>query len=242
MGFNNDIHCGNFSSSEIVRLVGSRKVRETYIAERNMERRLGRVLKKDFSSRDTSWGHLMEYWGFGLLPTSYSLISDKTIVSPIVSSWVGSPDAVNNTEPKAICDIKGLQLKALCEMIDAWKKGGITEVRENTESGEKFYWQEVSNACLWGARVGEIILVCPYKSQLDDVRAAASRYDGPDPGRFSWVPFADDEALPYLLDDGDYYKNITVMRFDIPSIDKCKVHDSVVAAAKELKNYSPIPA
>jgi hypothetical protein len=233
MGFNNDIHCGNFSSSEMVRLMGTKKVRETYIAERNMERRLGRVLRKDFSSRDTSWGHLMEYWGFGLLPTSYSLISDKTIVSPIVSSWVGSPDAVNNTDPKAICDIKGLQLKAFCEIVDAWKKGGIQEVRENTDSGDKFYYQIVSNACLMGAKVGELILICPYESQLDDVRAACIKYDGPDPGRFSWFANAVNDQLPYLPDDG-YYQNINIMRFDIPSTDKCAVFDRVKESVSQL--------
>lgn len=233
MGFNNDIHCGNFSSSEMVRLMGSKKVRETYIKERNMERRLGRVLKNDFSSRDTSWGHLMEYWGFGLLPTSYSLISDKTIVSPIIEAWVGSPDAVNNTEPKAVCDIKGLQLKAFCEMVDAWKKGGIQAVREETECGEKFYWQITSNACLVGAKVGELILICPYESQLFDVKAACVKYDGPDPGRFTWFANAADDQLSYLP-DGGYYKNINIMRFDIPALDKCKVHDQVVASAKEL--------
>jgi hypothetical protein len=239
MGMNDELHFGNFSSSEIVRLMGSKKVRETYIHEKNMERRLGRVLKKDFSSRDTSWGHLMEYWGFGQLPTSYSLISDVTMVSGIIKEWVGSPDAVNNTEPKAICDIKGLQLKAFCEMVDAWVKGGIQEVRDKTDSGEKFYWQITSNACLTGAKVGEIILICPYKSELDDVRSAANKYDGPDPGRFSWVPFKQDEELPYLM-DGGYYKNKNIMRFDIPATDKCLLHDRITEAAKELVQIKPL--
>jgi hypothetical protein len=126
-----------------------------------------------------------------------------------------------------------LQLKAHCEIIDAWKKGGIKEVREQTDSGEKFYWQIVSNSCLYGAKVGELILIAPYESQLDDVRAACIKYDGPDPGRFSWFSNATNDQLPYLLDDG-YYQNINILRFDIPPIDKCKAHDMVVASAKEL--------
>lgn len=233
MGLNNELHFGNFSSSEIVRLCGSKKVRETYIKEKNIERRLGRVLKKDFTSEATSWGHLMEYWGFGLLDTSYSLISLKTLRHDKVKSWVGTPDAINNPDPKAVCDIKGLQLKNFCEMVDAWHKGGIAKIREDCEDGEKYYYQIVSGGCLTGCKYGELILVCPYLSQLDDVRAAASRYDGPDPGRFARFPFKSDDELPYLP-DGGHYKNINVFRFEIPSADKCFLYDRVVEASKEL--------
>jgi hypothetical protein len=233
MGMNDELHFGNFSSSEIYRLAGSKKVRETYIAEKNIERRLGRVLRKDFTSWDMEWGHLIEYWGFGLLDMSYSLISDKTVRHPTVSYWVGSPDAINNLEVKAVGDIKGLQLKAFCEMVDAWHKGGIQAVRDNTDSGEKFYWQLVSNACLTSCKLAELILICPYESQLDDVRAAAIKYDGPDPGRFSRFAMAMNNQMAYLP-DGGHYKNINIFQFDIPATDKCLIHDRVIEASKEL--------
>lgn len=230
------IRCGNFTSSDIVRLCGSKKVRETYIHEKNIERRLGRVLKNEYTSQAMAWGHLIEYWGYPLLGKNYSLVSLKTLQHPTVKSWLGTPDALNNLEPKAVADIKGLELKNFCDMVDAGNKGGIAKIREDCEDGEKFYYQIVSNACLTGSKYGELILICPYQSQLDDVRAAASRYDGPDPGRFERFPFKSDDQLTYLP-DGGYYKNINIFRFEIPSQDKCLLHDRVVESSKELIEF-----
>lgn len=243
MGFNSALHCGNFSSSEIVRLTGTKKVRETYISEKNLERRLGRGLRKDFYSKDTSWGHLIEYWVLRKkIGTEYSLSSLETITHPKVPGWVGSPDALKHIEnKKTVCDVKGLQLKAFCEMIDAFEKGGINEVRDQCESGEKFYQQLVSNACITGVGYGELILACPYQSELELIKHLAIEYDGPDPGRFKWIAYAFDDELAYLPDDG-HYKNMNFFSFPIPAEDKMKLHDQVVSAIKELtpiKNLIP---
>lgn len=232
------MHCGNFSSSEIIRLTGTRKVRETYIYEKNIERKLGRVLKSDFSTKETSWGHLMELRAFTLLGTEYSLVSDKTIAHPTVEGWVGSPDAIKHEEEKTVCDIKGLQLKGFCEMVDAFEKG-IGEVRAQCDSGEKFYQQLVSNACITACKHGELILYCPYQSELEAIRQLAIDYDGPDPGRFKWIAYADDEALPYLPDGGNY-QNINKLKFEIPFMDKQALHEKVVEAVKELKTFIPV--
>lgn len=229
---NNDIHCGNFSSSDIVRLTGTKKVRDTYIHEKNIERKLGRVLKNQFSTKETSWGHLMELRAFRLLGTEYSLISDKTIVHPSVKYWVGSPDAIKYEKDKTVCDIKGLQLKAFCDMVDAFEKG-IEEVRIECESGEKFYQQLVSNACLAGCKYGELILYCPYQSELEAIRQLAIDYDGPDPGRFKWIAYASDDELTYLP-DGGFYQNMNKLRFEIPSDDKIALHERVTSSGDLL--------
>jgi hypothetical protein len=232
---NKEIHCGNFSSSDIVRLCGTKKVRETYIQEKNIERKLGRVLKNDFSSKDTSWGHLMEIRAFSLLGTEYSLVSNETIPHPKVKGWVGSPDALKYVEKKkdTVCDIKGLQLKNFCTMVDAFELGGIQKVREVCDDGDKFYYQIVSNACITLCNYGELILYCPYQSELDAIRKLSGDYDGPDAWRFKRFQFAEDGELPYLI-DGGYYKNLNAFRFEIPLKDKLFVHDRVVEATKEL--------
>lgn len=235
MGFNVEMHLGNFSSSEIIRLCGTAKARETYIREKNLERKLGRSLNKDFRSKDTSWGHLVEYWVLKTkLGTEYSQNSLETVKHPTVDCWVGSPDAMKHIiGMKTVCDIKGLQLKGFCEMVDAFQKGGIQEVISETDSGEKFYLQIVSNGCITSTSNGELILACPYKSELDEIRHLAMNYDGPDPGRFEWIAFADDEELPYLP-DGGHYKNLNFLQFPLPADHRLKVHNSVVSAAKEL--------
>lgn len=240
MGFNSEMHCGNFSSSDIFKLLGSKKVRETYIHEKSIERKLGRVLKSDFSSRAVSWGHLMEYETFHKqLGTEYSLISTVTVAHPTVDGWVGSPDCHKYFEAtKGVCDIKGLQLKSFCDIVDAWERGKIQEVRNQAEDGEKFYQQIVSNACITGCQIGELILRCPYKSELDAIRNLVNNgYDGPDPGRFKWIGFAEDDELAYLPDNG-YYKNLYRFAFPIPSEDKIKLHNAVAAAVKELPQFT----
>jgi hypothetical protein len=245
MGMNSEMHCGNFSSSEIVALTSNGKTKGsfgkpyyTYIEERNTERELGRVLKNDFSSKDIAWGHLMEIRAFKLLETKYSLISDKTIRHPTISCWIGSPDAVVERE-SVVGDIKGLQLKAFCQMVKAWEKGGIEAVRNETESGEKFFWQIVSNACLTLMKYGELILYLPYQSELDAIRTLANTYDGPNAWMFKRFAFATDEELPYLL-PGGRFKNLYKMRFEIPFLDKQFLHNRVVEAEKELIEFKPL--
>jgi hypothetical protein len=229
---NNDIHCGNFSSSEIVRLTGTKKVMETYVHEKNLERKLGRVLKTQITTKDISWGQLMELRAFTLLPTEYSLVSDKTIVHPSVKYWVGSPDAIKHEKDKIVCDIKGLQLKGFCDVVDAFENG-IDAVRKKTDSGEKFYQQLVSNACITGCKYGELILYCPYESELEAIRQLAIDYDGPDPGRFKWIAYAADDELAYLP-DGGFYQNINKLKFEIPPNDKISLHQRVTEAGELL--------
>jgi hypothetical protein len=236
MGFNVEMHLGNFSSSDIVRLCGTKKVRDTYIQEKNTERKLGRSLNKDFYSRDTSWGHLIEYWVLQKkLGTEYALTSLDTLRHPTVNCWVGSPDALKHLiGVETVCDVKALQLKAFCEMVDAFEKGGIQEVRNETDAGEKFYKQIVSNGCITGVNHGELILACPYKSELDEIRHIVNNDDNlPNPERFKWIAFAHDDELAYLP-DGGHYKNLNFFQFPLPADDRMKLHDIVVEASNQL--------
>jgi hypothetical protein len=263
---NNPLRVGNFTSSGIVALTskGTRPMETleliahkkqfpksqkkniecwpgpgalTYIAERNMERRLGRSLTQPSNARPLVWGNLLERRAFKLLDTSYVLVSQETIQHSRLKSWTGSPDGFNSDKGKtAVIDIKcPITLKSFCQFVDAWKKGGISEIREAHEDGEKYYWQLVSNACLTKCKFAELIIYMPYKSELDAIRHMAEGV--PD---CYWIMSSQDDELPWLP-DGGHYKNLNVMRFEIPVEDKKLLGHYVSEASKMLVEFSPIP-
>jgi hypothetical protein len=244
----NQDRVGNFTSSKIVALLsmGSREMTEdelaahknanpksrkktieswpgkaalTYIDEKKMERRLGRSLSTEVNARATSWGSLVESRVFDLLGLEYSLTSKETIVHPDYPFWAGSPDAEKrNTAPDFKCP---LTLKSFCQLVDPIYNGltgmdAINAVRETHEDGETYYWQIVSNACIKGYQFGELIVYMPYLAELLEIKEMARR-DGS--GKYKWIEYAEFDELPYLLPNG-YYKNLNVIRFEIPKADK----------------------
>lgn len=234
-----NIRNGNFTSSEIVALTKKDKSGKgfgapalTYIEECNMERRLGRSLTDEISARATSWGKLVENRVHDILGIDYKLCSTETLSHPTVDFWKGSPDAIHFFEAShldAACDFKcPLTLKSFCQLVDAFKKGGMDEVRSEHKDGEKFYWQLVSNACITDSKYGELIVYAPYRSELADIRTMSEGNP-----KYYWIWSASDDELPFLV-EGGHYKNVNVMRFEIPSEDKCRLHDLVVLAGKEL--------
>jgi hypothetical protein len=48
-----------------------------------------------------------------------------------------------------------------------------------------------------------------------------------------WLSMAKDDELPYLQDDG-YYKNINIIRFEVPEADKLLLTKRVLEAGKYL--------
>lgn len=228
------IRNGNFTSSEIHKLMtfgkaaGSfGKPATTYIHERNMERRLGRCLSTDVTARALSWGKLNEKTVFDMLGTEYRLCSDETLDHPDILYWKGSPDAEKFDDGKTVGDVKcPITLKSFCQLVDPLyenpKLSGLEVmdlIRENHDDGDKFYWQIVSNACITKAKFGELIIYCPYQTELMDIRERARNWDGDKQHRFMWVDFSADEELPHLI-PGGYYKNLNIIRFEIPVRDK----------------------
>lgn len=249
---NKELRYGNFTSSEIAALMKEGKNKGsfgvpayTYIQETNMERKLGRMLGEEFTSRETSWGDLMELRVFSLLEKEYSVSSKKTIQHPTIDCWTGTPDSIKSGEKNTICDIKGpYTLKSFCLLIDLFEKGGISAVRETHRQGDKYYYQLVSNACLTGCSKAELIVYMPYQSELQAIRELATSYDGPDQYRFKWIAFAADDELPYLIDGGEY-KNLNKLSFEIPFMDKQALHERVVEASRMLiprKSVNPVTA
>lgn len=191
----------------------------TYIEEKKMERRLGRSLTTEINARATSWGSLVEDRVFDLLGIEYKLTSKETILHPDFPFWAGSPDAdKHNTAPDFKCP---LTLKSFCQLVDPLYRGltgmdAMNAVREEHEEGETYYWQIVSNACIKNYDYGELIVYMPYLAELLEIKEMARRDQS---GKYKWVDYAEFDELPYLLPNG-YYKNLNVIRFEIPKEDK----------------------
>lgn len=248
----NVLRHGNITSSEVVAL--TKKCKEkgslgapalTYIDECNMERRLGRSLTDEVSARPLSWGKLCEKRVEQLLPTSYALCSDITLEHPTIDCWKGTPDATVPTK-RTVCDIKcPMTLKSFCTFIDSivmveingvWVMDGtatINAIRANHKDGEKYYWQIVSNAVLTDSVIGELIIYVPYKSELDEIKGIAAD----ELNKYYWIVNAQEEELPYLIDDG-YYKNLNIISFLIPEEDKLFLTERVLTAKQKLITFN----
>lgn len=240
---NNTARIGNFTSSEIVALTtrdksgkGFGKPALTYIEETNFERNLGRSLSDECNARPLTWGKLLEPRPFELLSTAYSLNSSDTIVHPLYDYWAGSPDGFKYDEGKTVTDIKcPFTAKSFCQLVKAiyaFNLSGIDAInyiRQYHKDGEKYYWQLISNACITGSKYAELIVYMPYLSELADIKDMAD--DGQ--GKHYFISMAMDGELPYLV-DGGYYKNINIIRFEVPQIAKDFLIESVVRAGELL--------
>jgi hypothetical protein len=240
---NNKLRVGNFTSSEIVALTTLAKDGKsfgkpalTYIEETNMERRLGRSLTDETNARPLTWGKLLEGHVFNLLGLEYSLTSTDTIQHPEIPFWTGSPDG---EKKDTVIDIKcPMTLKSFCQLVDCKT---IDEVRENHKDGEKFYWQLVSNAVLKNKPFAELIPYMPYFSELADIRMLAQQVPGDQLSKHYWIAMACDDELPYLV-DGGYYKNVNVIRFEVPNSDKALLKSKVLKAGEMLIPVDGEPA
>jgi hypothetical protein len=224
---------GNFTSSEIYRLLSKRKgVADEYINESNMERRLGRSLDQETTARPLSWGNLIEELAFERLGLDYKRSSTETIGHPDIKWWFGSPDGTN-AKTDTVFDIKSpFTLKSFCQFADCSK---IEDVRENHKDGEKYYWQLVSNCILTGCKYAELIVFCPYVSELQDIQDLCNNYDGGDQYRYKWIHDASPDELPLIPTMG-FYKNLNIIRWEVSQEDKDLLTAAVIEAGKKLIN------
>ena len=200
----------------------------TYIKEKNFERKLGRSLTNETNARATSWGKLVEKRAFDLLGTEYRLCSSETIEHPELSEiWAGSPDLIKYDEGRTVVDIKcPYTLKSFCELYEI--ESGEQLKDENTE----YYWQLVSNAILTESKYAELIIYCPFKRELEDMRLLADEV-GED--WCKWIFFSNDYDLPFLI-EGKFYNNLKTLRFEVPQSDKDLLTAKIKEAGKLLIN------
>lgn len=223
------LRVGNFTSSRISDLFGTKAAVEKYIKQKNQERRLGRSLSIEKGSRATHWGHFMEKRVHNLLPNKYSFCGDKTIAHPHIPFWVGTPDNVIESE-KVVGDTKAYELESFCNYYDVLITGDIQQFKEQFTQQ---YWQLVSNACILNYSHIEAILYVPYESELAEIREQASNYDGDKPWQYRFIYESAPEELPLLPDNG-YYKNLAIFRFEVPKEDKLLLESKVLEAGRKL--------
>lgn len=228
---------GNFSSSNIWKLMTTDKSGKnfgkpalTYIEEKKMEIRLGRQLQNEVNSHETSWGNLVEQRAFDLLPLGYRLESKVRLVHPTIERWTGAPDLANDTTTG---DVKcPFTLKSFCTMVDLFN-----DLEKFKEEKPEYYWQLVSNSILANKDCAELVVYVPYKSELQEIRELANNFDG-DQNKIAWVNWANDNDLPYLIEDG-HYKNLNTLTFKVDEYDKVALTQAVEMAIKLLLPVLP---
>lgn len=218
---------GNFTSSEIWKLMTNDRKGEgfgapalTYIKEKITEAKLGRSLNEYVFSKPTSWGLTIEQRVFELLGLEYQIVSKDRIVHPTIERWSGMPDIITDT---VVGDIKCLWLKSFTEIYE------IKDSETLKAEYPNYYWQLVSNSILTGLNTAELVVYCPYKSELDAIRELGAEND------INWIKFATDSELPHLI-DGGYYKNIHKIVFEVSEEDKALLTKRVEMAVEMLNN------
>lgn len=228
---------GSFSSSQIYQLMSKGRGNwsienvgsgfRTYVEEKRMERDLGRQLQSENSARPTAWGTLVEEQAFNKMGLQYSLVSKERYYHPIHKDyWNGMPDVITD---ESIGDIKcPWTMKSFCQLVNAM------ESRERFKAEfPQYYWQLVSNAILCDKNEAMLIVYCPYQEDLKDIRELAEDRVGEQNNRFSFINWADDEELPYLV-KGKKYEDINMMEFEIPQEDKDILTQRVEMAIEKL--------
>ena len=212
----------------------------TYVEEKNMERRLGRSLESESNARPLVWGKLLEPRAFALLGIDYSLNSDETLSHPTIEYWKGSPDNFKYGGAKTVGDIKcPITLKSFCQLVQPLYDGlqgmeAMNKIRETHPDGDKYYGQLLSNACITDSKYAELIVYMPYESELEEIKRSAEGIDGA-----MWIQFATENDLPYLK-DGGYYKNINIIRFEVPEEDKVFLEERVRLAGSMLIDHPSV--
>lgn len=205
-----------------------------YIAEKCIERRIGRNLNVEKTSRSALWGHYNEQRVHDMLPGSYRLIGKVSQAHPEYQFWVGSPD--NDCKVDSIVgDIKCYEPKkfveyceclALCIEINDIDKFKINFPQE--------YWQLVSNACILGMKFMEVILYIPYFGELQKIRQSVLDLDNEDEKKkYGFIAYASYNELAWIKDNG-YYINLNRFKFEVPEVDKKFLTERVILAAKQL--------
>lgn len=243
---NNINRCGNFTSSEIHRLMSNgKKAGEpgkpfySYVQECNWERKLGKSIDTESNAHPLSWGKLCEKYVFqNLLGTEYKMCAQDTIMHPTIDCWAGSPDGEKFDEGKTVTDEKcPMTLKSFCALVEplvqgltgmdamnALRNGLVNENGQETitphKDADAYFYQLVSNAILTKSKFAELIVFCPYQEELEAIREFASLIDDPaEQRKYYWIVQASDDELPYLIKGGKY-SNLNKIRFEVPAPEK----------------------
>ena len=232
-----------FTSSEIYKLIKKGRGNEfsapglTYIDEKRIENRIGRSLSLNAYSQVIAWGHLFEKLLFERLPNNYSLVSDETRKHPdpeFSEVWGGTPDfEITGT---MISEAKCYQLKNFAKYTDVLLSEDLDRFKKEFP---KEYWQIVSNVIINEVPYGEAVTFMPYRSELEQIRNdieykdVLESYDL-DPWQFRFITEKPMSDLAWI-EEGGYYKNINIFRFEVPTTDIDLLTERVRLAKELLK-------
>ena len=76
---NHDLRFGNITSSQIHRVVGAPKPKETYLKQIRFERKMKTKLSQDSNARSLVWGKFCEKRVYDFLAREYSVTSQITL-------------------------------------------------------------------------------------------------------------------------------------------------------------------
>lgn len=241
----NQNRVGRATSSEIAALMNPKKF-NTYVAEIQMERMLGRAIETETQAKPLQWGKFLEKRVFNLLGLEYTLSSTETDLHPVYGDiWAGSKDGTREGKERAVTDIKcPITMKSFCQLVMPLYLGydGIKAMKyiregfthegiayKKHDKGEDYYWQLVSNACINETEYAELIVYMPYLSELDEIRRDAE-------GEIYWIWGAANDELPSIPDDG-IFRNVNIIRFKVPQEDK----DSLTEQVLKVRSLLPEP-
>lgn len=225
----NKLRIGNFTSSEIYRLLGSKSVRENYIEEKRAERKLNRSLTLEAYSNDMAWGTFLQQRVHNLLGFEYILCTDETKPHPTVEGWSGSQDFI--VPGLKVSELKCYQPKKFSTLTDALYTKDPEQIKD---ACPKEYWQAISNAIINQVPKAELITYMPYRSELETIRQMALEYDKADAWKYEFIFKRPDAWLAWLPDEGSIYKNLNLFEFDVPQTDIDFLTNQVEKAVKLL--------
>jgi len=250
---------GTATSSSIVSLVASGTASNsigkpffTYVEECRYERSLLQNLESEVEVLATEWGKLVETFVHKRLPKDYKFHSNETKQHPKYPMWVGTPDGskykvlLKKLVLDAITDIKcPLTKKAFCQLVSGLytelpyggveklenpdMKKALSKLIDKAKDGKKFYWQLVSNSCIFNTKFAELIVFMPYYQTLEKI----IKYNDNLPESSYKVSFARPGQLPFILKESGY-EEINTIRFEVPIEDKkfleqrVKIFDSIM--------------
>ena len=228
---NNIFRIGNFTSSQIHKLVGPPAPLKTYLTEKNLERVLNSGIESEAHSNAMAWGNFLEQRVHNLLGFEYELCSNETDLHPTIICWAGSKDFI--VKGKKIAELKCFQLKNFSLYTNALLTGEIEIIKKEFP---KEYWQAVSNAIINEVPNAELITYCPYESELDEIREMAMDYIESDAWKYRFIYESSPENLPHLKNNG-FYKNLNRFEFEVPKADIDLLTEKVNEASKKLIDF-----
>jgi hypothetical protein len=235
---NNEARIGNFTSSQIYRLMGNAKIKGelsapalTYIEEKNIERKMRRSVEGEAYSREMSWGLFLESRVHNMLGLEYELTSQETDRHPTINCWSGSKDFI--VKGVKVTDLKCYQYKNFSYYTDCLLSRDTEKLKSEFP---KEYWQLVSNATINGTPKAEAICYCPFRSELEEIQELALDYIEPDAWKYRWIYETPIDNLPNL-EDGGFYNNLNVFEFEVPKSDIEALTNKVLEAQKKLIQF-----